>query len=137
MTDHKVPFWVRMSDPSRTFYDPSTGLYLAQDQTQQVVALSRPILDAIHAGGLIVIVDDIPSEDTGIAPGSSTQEGTEAPTEAPEGTEDTSDTTGDTQDDSTDSDEDQDEEEDTTPPPPAEEEKQLSLADVMKLKKKK
>ena len=142
MTDRKVPFWVKMSDPSRTFFDPTTQVYIAQDAKAEITVVTKAIREALGAGGLIFCEapdGTLPSdEDTDIAPGSSTQETTSEGSDASEGGEELPDTTGDEseqEETQTTEEETQQEETQEEETQQDEEEKELTLAEIAKLSK--
>ena len=134
MTDLKPPFWVKLHDPSRTFYDVATGLYIAQDQKKQVTILSAFIKDALHADGLIHCDPPQEEKQEEETTDSSKQESTEEETKAPESTEENSDTSDEQQDESNSTKEGEEEAEKKEEEEP---EKELSLKDIQKLGKKK
>jgi cobalamin biosynthesis protein CobT len=142
MTDRKVPFWVKMSDPSRTFFDPTTQVYIAQDAKAEITVVTKAIREALGAGGLIFCEapdGTLPSdEDNGIAPGSSTQETTSEGSDASEGGEELPDTTGDESEQEaaqTTEGETEGEENQQDKTQGEEEERELTLAEIAKLSK--
>lgn len=150
MSDRTPPFFVKMADPARTFYDPTTGVYIAQDQVQEISVVSRTIRESLMAGGLVycdppqIQTGGLVNQETGV--NTSTQIGAEGGTGASEGSEEETNTTEgeetqgnlpgqeeETQEEETQGEETQTGEETQDED---EEEKELSLSDITKLAKK-
>lgn len=134
MTDLQVPFKVKLADPSRTFFDPATQLFIAQDQVGTVEIISQLIRDSIHAGGLVHFT----GEETPVIPlGSSTQEGTEETSDESLGVDEEEEDEGTTEEQQSDDQEEGEEEETPETPETPVKPKELSLDDIRQLSKKK